>query len=343
LIASGVFISNMAPMALVVRAARRFGIFCLLSLPLLSPGADQPAAPAEVTAKPVEKSGWVFSILPKSFQKNPNIDLTVITEMTPEGKKLPPVTPAHPAFYRLQSAGRHQVGEKIHLGTPMPESEVERLLVTALAANGYRRAEEGGEPPTLGIFYVWGMHSLPRETDPDNPVLTANQITANLLDRARIVGGEKFAHNMLQLFHDADDQYVAAGLASNTAAAAPVGRQGMFLNPVQMFARRSDKNEFLVEQSSDDIYYIVASAYDYRELTLKQRKLLWRTSMTVGADGVSEEQTLPTLAATAAPFFGKEMPEAATFTKRSVPEGQVEIGTPTVVAPAKPGATPEKK
>ena len=34
---------------------------------------------------------WVFSLLPKSFQKNPLLELTVITETTEAGKKLPPV------------------------------------------------------------------------------------------------------------------------------------------------------------------------------------------------------------------------------------------------------------
>jgi len=106
-----------------------------------------------------------------------------------------------------------------------------------------------------------------------------------------------------------------------------------FANPVNTFKRRSSKNEFLVDQTASDVYYVVASAYDYKSLAAKQRTLLWRTRMTVASDGVSPQQSLPTLVLTAGPFFGKEMPEAETFMKRSLPEGKVEVGTPTVVEP----------
>ena len=110
--------------------------------------------------------------------------------------------------------------------------------------------------------------------------------------------------------------------------------QMAFMNPVHQFKMRSEKNEFLVDQAVSDVYYVVASAYDYAALAKQERRLLWRTRMTVAASGVSEEQTLPTLIATAAPFFGREMTEPSIFAKRAVRDGHVELGTPTVVPPA---------
>src|SRR5690349_15487252 len=83
---------------------------------ILNAGPPPPPAPTPAsTASPApaaksESSGWVFSILPKSLQKNPTIDLTVITEMTELGKKLPPVTPAKPAYYLTKSGGFQQRG-----------------------------------------------------------------------------------------------------------------------------------------------------------------------------------------------------------------------------------------
>jgi hypothetical protein len=53
--------------------------------------------------------------------------------------------------------------------------------------------------------------------------------------------------------------------------------------------------------------------------------------MTVGAAGVSQQQSLPTLLISAAPFFGKETPEPQILTRRTLREGSVELGTPTVV------------
>jgi len=110
-----------------------------------------------------------------------------------------------------------------------------------------------------------------------------------------------------------------------------------FANPVSQFKRSDPKNEFHVDQAASNVYYVVASAYDYQSIAAKRRVLLWRTRMTVAADGVSQEQTLPTLVASAAPFFGRDMPEAEILSKRALREGTVEVGTPTVVeSPAVP-------
>ena len=70
----------------------------LFLVPSLLFGAD--AAP-----KKESSSEWVFSLLPKSMQKNPRLELTVITEMTEAGKKLPPVSAAAPAYFELFTTG----------------------------------------------------------------------------------------------------------------------------------------------------------------------------------------------------------------------------------------------
>src|SRR5262245_28398310 len=76
------------------------------------PPPPMPTVPAAATpAKKEERSQWVFSLLPKSFQKNPQLDLTVITEMTELGKKLPPVSPEKPAYFVAVSSGYHPMGD----------------------------------------------------------------------------------------------------------------------------------------------------------------------------------------------------------------------------------------
>ena len=97
-----------------------------------------------------------------------------------------------------------------------------------------------------------------------------------------------------------------------------------FSNPVAMFRRASVRNETLLEQTANDVYYVVASAYDHKSAAANRRVLLWRTRMTVAAQGVSQDQTLPTLVMSAAPYFGKDMPEAELLTRRTR-EGTVEI------------------
>jgi hypothetical protein len=168
-------------------------------------------------------------------------------------------------------------------------------------------------------------------------VLSGNAVARNLLDRAALVGGDKFARELLKLFEEADAMSLAAS-ATPPPGSEPVFTAAMmdFANPVNMFKRRSAKNEFLVDQAASDVYYVVASAYDYKAMAANQRVLLWRTRMTVASSGVSPQQSLPTLVLSAGPFFGKDMPEPETLSKRSMREGNVEIGTPTVVEPAAP-------
>jgi hypothetical protein len=312
--------------------------FVSLVLPALLQGASSPA-PVPTAAKPPpakksEKSEWVFSLLPKSLQKNPRLDATIITEMTEAGKKLPAVSPQSPAYYQLFSAGRRDLGHVSTRESTLQQPDIERMLTLSLAANGYRPANPPALPSLL-IIYTWGMHALLTEGDEENPVLSGPQIARNLLDRATLVGGEKFSRKLLDLFTQADAMNVAASVPTPPDGSPIVTPEAMaFANPVAQFKRADPKNEFLVDQAASDVYYVVASAYDYQSATTPKRVLLWRTRMTVAASGVSQEQSLPTLIANASPFFGKDMSEAAILTPRSVREGTVEVGTPKVVEPA---------
>ena len=300
------------------------------------------------TPPPEKKSGesqWVFSLLPKSLQKNPRLDLTVITEMTEAGKKRPPVSAATPAYFVAQSGGFHQLGHPPGNEKSLSAEQVEKILTHSLAANGYLPAQPPGLMPTIAVMFVWGSHNLLVEGDADNPSLSGNMIARNLLDRAALVGGEKFAKEMLTLFEQADSMALAAPTSTPPGGQPVMGAAQMeFMNPVNLFKLRNSKNEFLVDQTANDVYYVVASAYDYASVTKKQRVLLWRTRMTVADAGVSQEQTLPTLIASAAPYFGKDMPEPEILSKRAVRDGTVEVGTPTVVEPgATPSPPPKKK
>ena len=317
--------------------------FFAAALPAAAPSSlPASSTPISLSAKKPAESQWVFSLLPKSLQKNPHLELTVITEFTDAGKKLAPVSPAQPAYFITQSSGYRALGHAPGNERTLPADQIEKLLVRALATNGYRPADLPAHAPTLVIFYAWGSHNLLVEGDAENPSLSGDRVARNLLDRAALVGGEKFAKELLQLFQQADAQALANPPARvDPSGAVPTiqpilgAAQLEFTNPVNLFKQRSAKNEALVDQAAADVYYVVASAYDHAALAQKQRVLLWRTRLTVAAQGVSQEQTLPTLIATAAPYFGREMPEPEVLTRRAVRDGTVEIGTPTVVEPKK--------
>jgi hypothetical protein len=316
-------------------------LFLFLGIALLGIRAAEAPAPAPAKAEPApaakESSGWVFSLLPKSFQKNPLLELTVITEMTAAGKKVPPPSAAQPVYFDLFSSGPRHLGHSQGSQRTLPQEEVERLLTRSLAANGYRPASPPASPPALVIMFSWGSHFMLTEGDEENPVLSGDQVARNLLDRAALVGGEKFARQLRDLFEQADALSLSGGMRAPPGGEAVITpAMAEFMNPVGLFKRASARNEFLFDQTASDVFYVVASAYDYPSLAQNKRLLLWRTRMTVAAAGVSAQQSLPTLVLSAAPYFGKDMPEAAILSKRTVPEGRVEIGTPSVVEPAAP-------
>ncbi len=322
-----------------------FAILFACALAASALAGDTANAPRAATPKSEGKSEWVFSLLPKSLQKNPNIDLTVITEVTEAGKKYPQATPQKPQYYAAQSSGYHALGDNVRNENTVPEADVTRILEHSLATSGYLPVK-ADQRPSLLILYVWGSHNLMTDADADGAPISGEAVARNLLDRAALVGGEKFAKQMIELFQEAEAQSggnitppPVEGVAQDPVMGAG---QMAFMNPVALFKQRDPKNEFLVDQAASDCFYVVASAYDYEAFIAKKRVLLWRTRMTANSRGVSQLQSLPTMITAAGPFFGKEMEGPEIIIKRAVREGQVEIGTPVVV-PSSSNSAGEKK
>lgn len=300
--------------------------------------AVEPSPSASTNSR--EPANWVFDLRPKSLQSNPHLDLTVITELTEEGRKRPAASLAKPVYFVAQSAGYHRTIDAPAAEKTLPPDKIDTFVKRSLALGGFYPATPSTRPPTLVLVYVWGVHSRP----PSDEALSADRLTRNLLDRARLVGGDKFAGELMEMFDQASAQAQAAPATSHLTvggeAVAPVlgAEQLEFMSPINRFRDRSVKNEFLLEQVGSDVYYVTVSAYDHDALLKGRRVLLWRTRMTSSAVGVSQMDSFPTLIAAAAPYFGKEMTGPATLTPRAIPKGEVSVGTPVVVEGAQRGS-----
>lgn len=316
--------------------SRRFLIFVLLAPVWFLPTSSGAAAEAEPSRenKNADRPHWIYSFLPQAVQKNPTLEITVITEMTDAGKKLPRVSPEHPVFYQAHSLGSKSLGDPAGGEKPIDAGELERVLFRSLALNGYQPARTSGPPPSIVIIYYWGAHNVLNEGDADNPSLPVEVVRRNILDRAALVGGAKFARELHVLMQEADDYATAASAQLATDGRPPIS-PGLvaFANPVNLFKLGNAKNELLLNQIAGDLHYVVASAYDYQSVAANNKILLWRTRMTVSARGTSQRQAVPAMILGAGPFFGREMKETEIISKRAVPEGSVEVGTPTVIAP----------
>lgn len=238
------------------------------------------------------------------------LEMTVNTEFTDYGRMLRPASPTQPVYYLPLPAGYKQLGAPMGGGKPPPVADLERAMKKSLAGNGYFAAEENGPKPTLVLIYYWGSHNT---LDPETRAAFPELAARNRLERAVLVGGKKYANQT---------------------------RSNLEWGPG--LEERTVEREFLRDQINEDIYYVVASAYDYNSVARGDKKLAWRTSMTVNAIGVSMAETLGPLIAVASPFFGRETVEPQIDVRRSPRTGKVEMGAPTVVSDKAPENKPAK-
>lgn len=266
-------------------------VFLLL---LLSACGTAPKHPvAEKPTANLPPSG--FTLLPKSFQKNPMLDMVVFTELTPLGRKHAPPTAENPVYYVAQPGGFRQQGANVAGEIPPPSGHMDYFVRRALAAGGYRPVPSPEVRPALFISYHWGTHnSLQGQMSEDFPLAA----DADVLDRARMVGG-------LQLVKEID-------------------RQKEFGETI--LDEHDEKMRYLKDQAVNSCYFVVLYAYEYDAMVRGERHLCWRTSMTVGASGVSVRETLPPLIASSAPFLGRETPDPAITSRTLRGREKIEIG-----------------
>ena len=285
--------------------------------------------------------GPVFSLLPQSFQKNPMVDQTVITEMTDEGRKRPPASAAKPVYYLAEIAGRRNAGEGADESRPPETAEVTSSLQRALAVNGFLPSSPEHAPALLLVVF-WGAHSnldagsgeldIAGTLDPDH---------RHLLERAALVGGTKFAEEFREALRKQDEAIVSQqAIAASEARLGESAHFGGILiehGPVRQFTDRNEKTRALFNALGER-YYVVASAYDYAEATRGHRRLLWRSKMTVTAESIAMREALPGLIANAAPFLGADMSEAATMFRHLRRDPKVQLGPLDVQGYQEPAA-----
>jgi hypothetical protein len=238
-----------------------------------------------------------FSLLGNAFSKNPLLSMTVYTEMTPYGRTLPPASLSAPVYFQALDRGRMAMGETVgdHL-YPAPDV-LRETLTTALAVNGYLPVTEGHEPSLILIYY-WGSHN---RMDFDEISMFGERHHRQMLERAMLVGGSAFR------------QRIARGYLFGTT-----------------IADRTPKREFLYTQAEQDMYFMVVSAYDRAELAAGRRRLAWRTTMTVGSNGVSMQDAIPPLVVTAGEFFGRDTTDPVAITRRAR-RGTVTLGPMRII------------
>jgi hypothetical protein len=276
------------------------------------------AADAEITGD--SGSEFSFSLVPKAFQRNPRLDMTVFTEMTPAGRLAAPASPDHPVYYVVQAGGYRQFGQGYAGEHQPPVAVLERVMKKALASKGYLPAADPAHRPTLLVVFNWGSHN---RVTPETASISPDAMVRNVMERALLVGGSEFARAVGQEYEQSS--FGAINVPSFADASFS------FTAPLRRLADGDAKLQYLQYQIHEDVYFVIASAYDYASVAQGHRTLLWRTNMTANTAGVSMRESLPPLIATAAPFFGRETVAPEALSRRINRHPQVDIGQATVV------------
>jgi hypothetical protein len=241
---------------------------------------------------------FAMFMVPKAFTPNPQLEMSAFTEFTSQGRTVTAATPEHPVYFVAQNQGYQPMGYAVAGDHPPAGAELERFLYQALAGQGYLPANDTAHPPALALIFYWGVHYT---IDLEMAGLFPELNEQYLLERATLVGGKRYAHDL------------SLQLAFGTS-----------------LVDRSVYKDFLRNQAAGDLYYVVVSAYDFAALARDERRLLWRTTLTVGAQGVSMRESLPPLILTGGEFFGRAMDETVAL-RRNVRRGTVTLGPLRVI------------
>lgn len=278
----------------------------LLALGL--PAAAQPSSDNTPAIREASAPAFNFTLIPKPFQRNPQLEMTVYTVMTDFGRTLPAASPAEPVTYVASDHGFMPLGDNVgHQRPPLP-AEIEQIMVRALGERGYVAAP-AGQVPGLVLIYYWGSHY---RLDLEMARMFPEMHRQHLLERAALVGGPEYAREIQRQF---EWGYLPGD--------------------------RSLKKGYLFQQADTDLYFVVVSAYDHASILAQAPKLAWRTTMTVNAIGVAMKESLPPLILTAGAWFGREMDETVAL-RRSVRRGTVELGPLRVIEDDEPPPPAER-
>lgn len=289
----------------------------ILTLALASVGlrAQEPGPPPQIEPPRVKEPGEIdFTLLPKSFASKPRIDMTVYSELTELGRTLPDASPENPAYYVSFNNGYQPMGHNPTAEHPPVAATIEALLQRVLAQRGFLAAGDTGPAPTVALFYHWGSHSGISLAESLEAPEMGKLRQQDIVQRAKLVGGPAYAEKL------------ARELSGDL-----------------LRIDRSPRENHLRYQIENDLYYVVVSAYEYHSLTQGQRRLLWRTTLTVNDQGVSMQETLPPLIASATDFFGRDTKDTVALQRR-INRGSVTLGPLIIIENDVPDAvTPDPK
>lgn len=228
-----------------------------------------------------------------------NRPVTVVTDMTQQGRRGPKPSSGHPLYYAPHMRGYQEIGSKV-AGEKQPDAHaMAHVVAEELAHEGYFVAD-AHHTPDLFLSIAWGRIS------PSSDVVDQG---VNQVDDFGTDGTAGLP----------DDR------VSTLEMAIVLGHTA-----VNLMALETPGHRQFMEMVNESRYYIIVSAFDAKAYQQTHKKqLLWTTKMSVptGADYFPE--LVAGMVKAGGPAFGKETNNHPAVIS-IIPEGTVHVGTPTV-------------
>jgi len=203
--------------------------------------------------------------------------------------------PGKPIHYLVVGGVERNIGEDVTEVRRPDELAVRRELVKALASQGFIEAKADGPKPQIALLFSWGSASYLANDEILSESGAGGFGDKNKAEIVQLLGMDKANRHVISQF-DADQ---------------------------------------LNDAIRNDRVYMVVAAWDLGAAARKQRRLLWRTRISLDWRDDSPE-TFRVMLASAAPFFGRDTEKGVFLDDFLQRKAEVTIGEARVVEESAP-------
>jgi hypothetical protein len=251
-------------------------------------------------------------------------EINLVGDMSEQGRDLPHPAPDKPVYYYPIVRGYTELGPKQTglIEQPPPAKEIVHHLAAALSAQGY---------------FVTHEVEVPAKPDSSHPAGTAPAMTKAFSPPPALI----LVFHWGALRAEKLDSSLGADATAGPTPPAVINQDKMIgLIAGRKFDSTVDfglGTEKILEGVQDDRYFVMISAYDFKAYFEQHKKvMLWAAKMSMPTNDVTMAQVLPTLIDNGGAVFGRETIGPKRLDVPAVmPDGKVDVGTPTVVEPKK--------
>jgi hypothetical protein len=227
----------------------------------------------------------------------PGPDVLVVGDLASELAEDFVPTPDKPVHYLWLGSGERTLGA-VWAGERQPDrATLEKEVMRVLGTQNFQRTQIGGPMPKLAIVVMWGSANLmidDIEETDDAGETTTSSLVWNRREIAQLVGADKANQKMLS------------------------GSEADAIND----AARQDR------------LYLMVAAFDAMALAKKEKKLVWRTRISIESRRTSLPESLTVMLNSAAPYIGRSTELPVFIDDNLRRRADVQIGAPVVVPSA---------